>query len=143
MESDTVVQPATTYHDSLGLIIGLTVGTTLPLVHFLVGLAWIAVIAPRIKANRDARAWLDARYDKNSLRKLFIKFFGFLMWEFYCLGLIAYTTHAKVSLALSKRRERKQQRDENIELEEARPKVDDGHQSILSGPPPSYQSRRA
>lgn len=129
--------------NELAIFLGITLGTGLPCVHFMAGAVWNIHIAPRIKAYRDFRAWLDARYDDRSLRKLFIRFLGLVLWEFHFLGLIAYTTHAKVSLALSKRREKKQQRDADIELEEARPKVDDGSQSVLSGPPPSYQSRCA
>ncbi|KAK7978306.1 hypothetical protein PG988_005796 [Apiospora saccharicola] len=122
-------------------MLAIILGITLPILHIIFGVVCIDEIAPRIKANRDVRAWLDARYDSNSLRKLFIKFFVSLLWEFYLLGLIAYTTHAKVSQSLRKRRERNQQRNANIELEEARPKVNDGEQSVLSEPPPSYQSR--
>ncbi|KAK8134700.1 hypothetical protein PG984_006712 [Apiospora sp. TS-2023a] len=138
MESVRVLRPATM---ELSEMIAIILGITLPTLHIVGLMIWVTGVAPRIKANRDFRAWLDARYDDRSLRKLFLKFLEIPFWEFHCLGVIAYTTYAKVSLALRKRRERKEQRNANIELEEARPKVDDGEQSVLSEPPPSYQTR--
>ncbi|KAK7920368.1 hypothetical protein PG985_008390 [Apiospora marii] len=143
MESVPDVQPATGDHDELPIILGMTLGLVLPTVHVFVGMFFFFSIATRIKAHRDLfRPWLDARYNDSSLRKLFIRFLGILLWEFYFLGLLAYTVHARLFLALSKRRERKQQRNADIELEEARPKDDDGFQSIsVIGAPPPYQAR--
>lgn len=140
METVIVVQAAAK-DDNFALEFGLPVGLTL--FHILGGCIFLGIIAKCIKANRDFKAWLDARYDVRSLRYLFLYFLGAFFWEFYCLGLIAYTAYAKVALALRRHREKKQQRNANIDLEEARPKDDDGSQSIISEPKPSYQSRLA